>query len=329
MNKLIKYLFLFVLATSCIFEAPQNTLKDESYNGISAGGEGNGNGLTNGNGSLTGEDGEKIAKVELRHLIEPKVDDASDGGDYKRKLTIPKNYNKDLYLAGINISALNPESVYVRFSFGMTRSTIIIPATVSTAPGLTPQTEVQVLILDLKSKPFEDVQLLYDLYDYNNYDFAGTGNDPGALGEAVNFNRDDKLFCRGLNLEDDSTFAGSLSNGCNASGDTCKYAYVKVVDKGLIKVGSLEVPIVPDEMNTQSLAAGYYSDTDAVKLQRCLPDNPIFNATSYLYDYSNTFATFESSLSIDGNSYLYRGPYRPINIGEWQVTGEALKGETG
>jgi hypothetical protein len=328
---LILTLFTAILLTSCM-DAAQNGRVGNKTDNSSGGGTnapGDGDNITNTDGSIGGDSENPIAKIEIRHLIEPKIDEASDGGDYKRKLTIPKNYNGLLYLAGINISSLGSESVSVRFSFGYDSSSITLPATVSTAPGLTPQTDVEVLILDMRSKPFEDIQLLYDLYDYNTYDFAASGSDPGALVEPVNFNRNDKLFCRGLALKDDSTFSGNLVDGCSDSNDICKYAYAKVVDKGLVESGSPDLPIVPSEMNVQRTSSGYYNDTDSTKLDRCLPDNPLLTGSSYVFDFSTSFGTFESTNIIDSKTYIFRGPYRPINFDNWEIGSEALKGQFG
>ncbi len=326
----ILLIMILSMFTACM-EAPSNGRAQSSQNSLSGGDkDGDGNGFTNDEDDKYGNDsGEKIVKVEIRHLIEPKVDDEDDGGTYKRKITIPKNYNGRLYLAGINLSSLTSKNVKVRFNFGYYASPITIQGTIDSAPGLTPQTDVEVLILDFKNKQFQDVSLIYDLYDYNTYDFAGSGSDPGALTEPVNFNRDDKLFCRGLKLADDPTFTGNVLDGCKDSDDTCKYAYAKVVDKGLVAAGSPDIPIIPSELNSQSGSSGYYNDSDDLKLDRCLPDNPILTGTNYVFDNTHTFTTFESTQTINTITYYYRGPYRPINQDNWEISGEALKTDAG
>ncbi len=316
------YILLICLA-SCV-EAPQTRAPGSEVNSINSGsgGSGGGNGLTNDDGTLDGDGEIVIAKVELRHLIEPKVDDSEDSeaGTYKRKLTLPKNYDGYLYLAGINISTLSSQSIKARFKFGLDRSSIEIPATVSTAPGLTPQTDIEVLVLDLRSKPFDDIQLIYDLFDYNDYDF--TGADDSSLSSPVANNRDDNLFCRGLKLEDDSTFTGSITDGCSDSGDICKYAYAKVVDKGLVESGSPNIPYIPSEINVQSGDTGYYDDLDSIKVDRCLPDDL---KASYVYD-DSTSLTFNDSTatSIDGIGYFYLGPYRSLNTTSWEIESSAV-----
>lgn len=328
------FLILSLLMTSCFEAASNRQLNGSGSNEVVDGNNnGNGNGFNNDDGGIGGDGNTVIAKVELRHLIEPKVDDESDGGDYKRKLTIPKNYNGYLYLAGINITTLSSSSIKARFKFGRDKAAIEIPATVSTAPGLTPQTNVEVLVLDLRSKPFEDVQLLYDLFDYNSYDFDGSGSDPGALSEPVASNRDDNLFCRGLYLADDPTFTGSISDQCTDNNDICKYAYVKVVDKALVEErdvdgSTIEVPLLPSEPNIQSGSTGYYDDSDEVKLARCLPDNPLLTALSYVYDLG-TSIDIDDSITIDSVTYIYRGPYRAINTDQWEISGDAIEGEYG
>ena len=93
---------------------PLETLKDDVVGDI---GGGDGNGAVPGDGTVGQDQTEFIeAKVEIRHLIEPKVDDNSDGGAYKRKLTIPKNFDGHLYVAGINISTLSEKNLKVRFT---------------------------------------------------------------------------------------------------------------------------------------------------------------------------------------------------------------------
>lgn len=331
---LLLTLFTSLMLTSCFkaVDSGRQTLDSNATGGDSTGGNSklNGDGVTSGDGSVGDDDGEIIAKVEIRSLIEPKVDDDDDGvGGHKRKLTIPKNYNGKLYLSGINISTLSSKKVDVRFNFGLDSSPITIGGTITTAPGLTPQTDVEVIVLDLKGRDFNDVNLIYDLYDYNTYDFAGTGSDPGALNEPVQSNRDEKLFCRGLSLKDDPTFSGNLVNGCSESDDTCKYAYAKVVDKGLVRSGTPDVPITPSEINAQSGVLSYYGDDDSIKLDRCLPDNPFLSGGGYVFDTSIGFTGLESTNTIASETYIFRGPYSSLNINKWEVTGDALVGSTG
>jgi hypothetical protein len=327
-NKTLLLTFSLLILSSC-FEL--QGYKDTAYqDGINGGGlecpVGEVNCSSRGDGSDQRGDDDIVAdpKVEIRHLIEPKVDDDSDAGTYLRKLTIPKNYDGLLYVAGINMGTLSSDVIKVRFNFGVDRSAIEIPATVSTASGLIPQTSIQVLILDMKGKPFNNVNLRYDLYDYNDYDFLGS-SEASALSEPVNFNRDKFLYCRGLRLEDDNTFDGDPSVGCSQESDTCKHTYIKVVDQGLVRDDTVDIPVIPEFSQTDSMGTGYYSDDTDVALGKCLPDAP----ASFRFSDTVVFNSFNDIEAIGGVNYIYRGPYRAINLDGWEVFGSAITGEYG
>ena len=122
-------------------------------------------------------------KVEIRHLIEPNLSTDitytsgtgyGGGGSYVRKMTLPKNFQGRMYLAGINIGTLANRHVKVRFKFGVGRDAITIPGVVSAAPGITPQTNISVLVMDMRSEPFRNIRLTYDLFDYNEYSATQT-----------------------------------------------------------------------------------------------------------------------------------------------------------
>jgi hypothetical protein len=319
----ISLLFIFA-TTSCFQLETYNQRSFEQNIGNLNCPEGDINCSSRGSGPDEEEDIVADPKVELRHLIEPKVDDNSTGGTYLRKMTLPKNYDGLLYVAGININTLGDKVVRVRFNFGTQRSPITLPATVSTAAGLTPQTNIEVLIIDMKSKPFNNINLIYDLYDYNDYDFLGSA-EATALTEPVQYNRNNRLYCRGLKLEDDNTFSGDLSIGCSADDDVCKHTYAKVVDQGLILDGVPQVPLTPEYAQIDSDGNGYYSDSVLQKLGKCLPDA----AAPFQFDNSVTYTLFGDTESISGVDYIYRGPYRAINEVEWEVFGGAITGTHG
>lgn len=262
--------------------------------------------------------------VEIRHLVEPVVDDETVGGAYLKKLTIPKNYKGKLYLAGINLSTLSGQNIKVRFKLGVDRNPIEIPADVAFAPGLVDGTSVSVLVMDLRNIPFSNLRLPYDLYDYNDYTFDGSSS-ANALTDAVSYNRNTQLYCRGLRLEDDPTYSGSVADQCDQDQDICKYAYVKVVDQGLTyeNEDGLRVFEVPNRAQIQSSGSSYYTDIDEEKLSRCLPDDPVTQnlATGvfYIYDNLTTFANFTQNL-INGILYRYEGPYRLEDTSNWQMT---------
>ncbi|MEX1098994.1 MAG: hypothetical protein WEB87_01125, partial [Bacteriovoracaceae bacterium] len=260
----------------------------------------------------------------------------SPGGSYTRKLTIPKNYDGFLHVAGINISTLAAKNLKVRFKFGINASPITVGATIATAAGLTPQTNVEVLSLDFRGQPFKNINLNYDLYDYNDYE-------SGILHEPVQYNRNDKLFCRGLKLEHDPTFNGQVAQGCSDSDDICKYSFAKVVDKGLVKDDWL-TPILPTELNVASESYSLADDSNATDLARCLPDNPssynhtidgvTFPFSAYYDNGDNEWKILGGSLKSifdgDANSaFYYQGPYQSINLNTWQISDAAVLGKYG
>ncbi len=287
-------------------------------------------------------------KVEIRHLIEPNLSTdltystgtgQAAGGSYVRKLTIPKNFAGRLYLAGINIGSLASKHVKVRFKFGLNREIVTIPATVSQAPGITPQTPISVLVMDLRSEPFRSIRLPYDLFDYNDYDLDSNGFfAPGV--EPTQDNRNTGLYCRGLRIEDDSTFEGvGACDGVQTTGtaEECLYAYAKVLDQGLVKVsGSVRVPLAPSFPQIKSVSgSNYFQDNMADKLLKPLSDtiptsapNTIgqvrFSDAAFPVNSSNSLsvvfdpATMWDPKSILGSDYYYRGPYRLVNRVNWQ-----------
>lgn len=337
MNKITAFTLLFICSmmfVSCedIASNRRVDLAGDEIQGGSGGGTtiGGGNSVNPIDQALNDAETVEAPTVEITHLVEPKVDDTGEGGTYLKKLTIPKNYNGLLYLAGINVATMTESNVKVRFRFGVDSVPIDIPATISTASGLTPQTDVQVLVMDLRSRPFEDIQLIYDLFDYNDYDFSGTNED--KLAEPVQFNRDKNLFCRGLSLKDDSTFNGNIEDGCTGSSDVCKYAYAKVVDQGLVHYDATEdvyTPITPSEGNIQSGSSSYLEDTDSLKLSRCLSDDPTLTNGStvsmlYQYDLSTSFTYYYDQEIINSETYYYKGPYRITNTEMWEIDADAI-----
>ena len=277
-------------------------------------------------------------KVEIRHLIEPNLSTDPNytsgtgyegGGSYLRKLTLPKNFQGRLYLAGINIGTLSNRIVKVRFKFGVGRDSVTIPAVVSSAPGITPQTNIGVLVMDMRSEPFRNVRLTYDLFDYNEYSSTQT---------PVQDNRDTGLYCRGLRVEDDPTFVGVGQCDGLQPDEECLYAYAKVMDQGLVKEvtsgsSTVLVPSVPTLPQTKSVSgSAYYQDYMAEHLKKTLSDNPSgplkfseaavpLNSTDAI---SLDFLLTPTPYTIDWlekwinlSKYYYRGPYRLVNRAEW------------
>lgn len=330
MNKTnIFLLFTIFLLQACLEQAPVRSVAGSDDKAIIGGpSNGGGNGAAPGDGSFDSPIEVSTPQVEIRHLIEPKIDGSSTTGTYKRKLTIPKNYSGKLYLAGINVSTLAAKNLKVRFKFGRFSSPKTIDATLATAEGLTTSTPTQVLVMDLKSKPFQDISLKYDLFDYNNYDFTNSTPPLGTYNEPVQYNRDDKLFCRGLSLKDDPTFTGDLSVGCVGAGDICKYAFANVVDKGLVREdGGDFIPIIPTESSVASASNAIDNDSNSIKLNRCLHDDPSVNFTDFGYRYrfdTYAFANFFTSQPFDGVTYQYQGPYLATDFAEWEIKSDAI-----
>ncbi len=291
-------------------------------------------------------------KVELRHLIEPNLStdtsystgtgqESFNGGSYVRKLTIPKNFAGRLYLAGINIGSLASRHVRVRFKFGVGRESVTIPATVAQAPGITPQTEISVLVMDLRSEPFRNIRLLYDLFDYNDYTLDADGSFATGV-EPTQDNRNTGLYCRGLRVEDDSTFDGvGACDGEQTSGpaEECLYAYAKVLDQGLVQLnGTVKVPVTPSFPQIKSTTgSGYFQDSMAQKLRKPLMDTiPSSSNVISSVRFSDARITGSTSDTVPVvfqttattsiwdpfeillKRYVYRGPYRLVNLANWE-----------
>jgi hypothetical protein len=282
-----------------------------------------------------------IILTELLYLIDPKT------GTVKKKVTIPKNSNESLYLTGINIGSLSNKILKVRFSFGRDLEPIEIPATIGTAPGLTPQTGIDVLKLDLKDRPFENLRLLYDMFDYpKDGDTDGLYNptqDPYA----------DSLYCRGLKSKDDGTFINggdAESDGaCDDATDVCLFAYAKIVDKGLTystDSGSTKSTIYPSIANidTSLNKSGYnitplsslstYEKNLELKNQvnKCLPNISGVSVKLNGTPYSNlSGSALTLSIDPDGNSlstiYYYDSTaYEELSTSLWEIKSNAKWG---
>ncbi len=316
------------------------TPSGESPNGAGAGATS----TTSGSGS-----GASILppRVEIRHLIEPNLSTDpnyssgtgfSGGGSYVRKLTLPKNFQGKLYLAGINIGTLSSTIVKVRFKFGVNQESVVIPATVAQAPGITPQTNINVLVMDMRSEPLRNIRLPYDLFDYNDY---------GATETPVQDNRNTGLYCRGLRVEDDPTFTGIGQCDGLQPDEECLYAYAKVMDQGLVKEvlsGSslVYVPTTPSLPQVKSnVGESYYQDYLSQALKKPLIDSyngpfkfseaaiPLNSSDSIDINFSSSLSSVVidwTAKNINSANYFYRGPYRLVNKAEWQFQFSDLVG---
>jgi hypothetical protein len=331
----ISMLLTAVMLSSCMpSDVPRSNVNYATANGTGA----NGPGATTTPTAATTTT--SLPKVEIRHLIEPNIAIDSTynpgtglqgAGSYVRKLTLPKNFAGKLYLAGINFGTLSSNIVKVRFKFGLNRDPITVPATVTYAPGITPSTNIQILAMDLRAEQFRDIRLPYDLFDYNDY------TDPAAT--PVQNNRDSNLYCRGLQLIDDPTFEGVGECDGSPLAEKCLYSYAKVLDQGLVRVNTsggvtTYVPSLPSFPAIRSqVGSSYYTDFLATQLRKPLPD---LSASSFVFssfqtgsgtDSANLSFSVGSQQSITSTlqpsingTYLYAGPYRLINLDQWQIS---------
>ena len=352
---LCQLLVMITLITACNPVAAPVSKRGLSSEGSIAttGGSSSGSGKATNDDNTLGDGTSLEPTVEIRHLIEPNLSydttyqtgtGLASGGSYVRKLTLPKNFAGKLYVAGINISTLSSKIVRVRFKWGLNRQAIPeegIPATVIQAPGITPATPISVLVLDLKSEPFRNVRLPYDLFDYNDYD-ASAGDTP------VQDNRDTGLYCRGLQVADDPSFVGvgacdGLQSNSDQPEEECLYAYAKVADQGLVRgvTTTTFVPYTPTLTQTMSFTStNYYQDYFGKNLLKPLldtmPTNSSYTAGSYLFSQASSAtgstamtcnaATIWDALTVGTTKYYYRGPYRLMDSPNWQFRFQRLDG---
>lgn len=343
MLKLPDFLLLIMLFTSCVDQVPVRVLATNNpqtgtTTGGSGGGNSGGNGAGSGDGGIGDDNSTVDPKVEIRHFINP------TDGSYTRKLTIPKNYNGLLYLSGLNVGTLHGKFVKVKFKFGMYHEAIELAAGVGSGQGINPQTNIQVLILDLRNKPFNDLRLSYDLFDYNEYDFDARDESSGEFevedSESVpaTSNLNTGLYCRGLKLEDDHTFLGAgIGIGCDTAGAECLYSYAKIKDRGLLS--SSGTSLTPNLPQIDSEGRGYFSDESMFLLNRCLPETPRYDENGG-YDPANVFFKLSESIifealgddglqAVGADDFAYIGPYAPLNTGIWEIGSEAVIGPKG
>lgn len=273
----------------------------------------------------------KNGRPELRFLAHPQT------GSFKNKLTIPKNFSGHLYLVGINIASLKDRIVYVRFKFGREMEPVTVPATIARTDGLTPQTDLEVLVLDMINRPFQNVRLPYDLWDYNSYWNGANETNTPIISDPF----DDKLYCRGLKLDHDPTFEMTATNTkCDlkaADADTtntdtnedCRYAYAKVVDAGLYYTdtsisGNPVISYTPILPQLDLDGNGYTSDSSANALKKCLPDNLDSTNITNVLNATSVTASYGGTVTVGGTNYIYRGPFRFIDQSNWEISGDAL-----
>lgn len=320
-------LLLSIIASSCVQNGGLRSRSISSVangnlkgaNGSSGGSVNNATGETPTPGIGTGTSA-MSQMVELSHFVDP------FDGTYKKKLTIPKNFQGNLYISGLNVSSLASKLIKIRFNFGRERQSVTTSATLARAPGIVPNTSIQVLVVDMNNAPFSNMRLGYDLYDYNDY------NANPSL-DAVTDPKDGGLYCRGLLLEDDPTFLQTQSSACDGSiaGNAtspavCKYAYAKITDATLqypvtTTTNNVSTTVMYDKIPTRSLVWGASEATpansNAFMSNMCLPDLDLASFTSIIP--TNPLPA----------GLIYNFPYRHINTSEWQISGAAVFSSSG
>lgn len=327
-----------LLVTSCVENSGRGRRLASSEATQKTGGSEDNQSHGQGSGPTDGgldDDGVDLSqgKSEIRFIVDP------FSGTYKNKVTIPKNFTGELYLSGLNLTALKDRIIEVRFNFGRELEPVIIPATITRGSGITPQTDIEVLALSMDGRPFNQIRLLYNLFDYNDY---RDENGDETL-EPVMDPRDGNLFCRGLNVEDDPTFEGTASNtqcdGLDSQGlpndEKCLYSYAKILDTGLFHdpdvtdggPGFGRIPSEPQLDITSANNQGYAGESIEDNLKKCLPDN--FDKDHIEGVLGMSFPTPSSPLLGQqfpgaGDHSIFRGPYRPIGEWSWEISGLAL-----
>ncbi len=252
--------------------------------------------------------------LEINYFVDPET------GNISEKLSIPKNYGGNLYLAIDRLDEMSDKILYARFRFGYLRD---FPreaqATIGVAPGLIPGTTQSVLIISLANRPFNSIPLDYDLFDYNTYNFSSS-----VVGIEQN-NRDKDLYCRGLRIEDDPT---STSGSCENINDKCLYGFAKIEDKGWYDsdnnqyINLINPQVALDGFSTDGIDR-YALDSNSRFLTKCLNDEAIQNLFKPA-DGGQSFVSHGNSFSFSGQPFIYHGPFTGINSFQWEIKSNAI-----
>ena len=262
--------------------------------------------------------------VEITQVVDPQM------GIFKKKISISKNYQGYIYLAGLNITSLRSKVVQVKFHFGRERSTITLPAVIGRiSEDLPIPNNIDVIQVDATNFPFHKLRLLYDLFDYNDYD-----EDSSSSLSPTNDPYNTNLYCRGLFLQDDPTFKSSdVNTACDSTGEICNYAYAKIGDSTLYNIqidsngNSILASQTPKIEQRDLLNLKYINDSGTENMLKCLPDSILST------DLNSVLGTNFSSPLIYGSSgifnsitgdYMWIGPYKLYATTDWQISGGAI-----
>ncbi len=332
-----KLVFLMLVLISCMDNNASKGIARNSAPGNNIRG-GRGAGPYDGSFSSTPTEAPQLPGVELTNFVDPST------SNYVTKLTLPKNFIGYLYLSGLNITSLSKYHVIARFRFGREQQPIDIETSIGRVSGVIPNSDKEVLQLDMTTQPFINVRLLYDLYDYTDYrndngneDFVDANSKVvGPLytsEDSLNFN----LYCRGLDLAFDPTFKATSTNKlCDEKGEMCLYSYAKIVDKSLVGEGENQLAANPINPQLDSTGLGYTNQSFAENITKCFPDNEstnnlkgVLNAKTIGNGGDELF--YNDQIVFDnGSTFLYQGPFRTIGYDRdpkkntWQIIGNAM-----
>lgn len=246
----------------------------------------------------------------LKYFVDP------ESGNISEKLSIVKNDNREIYLAIDNLDDYDSKFLFVKFKFGVGRSfETNLPARITTVPGLTSGSIQKALAINLLNIPFANINLDYNLFDYNSYSSLSSAN------FELN-NRDKDLYCRGLSYSDDPTYSG---NGvCDGYTDKCLYSYSGVKDQGWYdnSTGSF---ISPSKPQMALINDELYEDGFSLNKIKCLSDSSL----QYFYNDQNERKIASYQNTISGTDLRHLGAYNFTEQGNWDITGNALLGEFG
>jgi len=169
---------------------------------------------------------------------------------------------------------------------------------------------------------------MYYLFDYTYFDGDNNGTEVISDNVVPSNAKSTNLYCRGLFLEHDPTFEDVSGNTgkCDASSDTCLYAYAKISDSHLYNLsGYTTTPSVAQIDHTGSV----YTADSTYDALRCLPDTASIDDLKLVLNSSNignnsNLAIEDSVVLTDGSTMTFKGPFRTYNYTNWEIKDDAI-----
>ncbi len=230
----------------------------------------------------------------------------SDTDSFSEKLSITKDFQGVIYLDLTDIKLYKEKLLFMRVHFGRnSEHPVELPLSYisKTIGGV----KKDVLALSIPSKNFFTIPLDYQLYDYSLDAIAGDNA----------FHKD--VYCRGLRVEHDPT---SNLSSCSKNGELCLYTYAKIADQGLFHEATTSF-IDPSELTVSHDGARQYEfNLDPINLRRCLSDeSKVF--------VKNKEISIGELITLDDESYRFKGAYKPIDPSNWGIQSDAAWGRFG